>query len=164
MRSHLLSSIVMGTIALMATTAMARDNVIHMMTLPTEVRGTAEIENGDTSAGIAKSLGAVNSPRAAVRAAAFANLCIGYAQQGEYAEALEYCDKSVDENTHVWKALVNRGAVNYLLGNYTSSVNDLRRAVDLRANLTEARNNLARAERSYASLGSNQNLAQTPAK
>jgi tetratricopeptide (TPR) repeat protein len=163
MRIHLLTTIVAFGVALAATSAVAGDNVIHMMTLPTDVRGTLEIETGEIERGIAKSLTAVESPRPSIRSAALANLCIGYAKQGEYAMALEYCDKGVDEGRYTWMALINRGAVHYLLGNYTSSVTDLRRARDIRSTAMEAKNNLARAERSYASLGGNQNLAQNPA-
>jgi|GEM_PF-6111811 len=153
-----------AVLALCAGTATARDNVIHMMTMPTTARGTAEIEMGEIDSAIRKSLSAANSAWPTYRAAAFANLCIGYAKQGEYATALEYCDKSVAEERSTWIALINRGAVHYLLGNYTSSVTDLQRALELRGGVMEARNNLARAERSYASLGGNQNLAENPAK
>jgi tetratricopeptide (TPR) repeat protein len=164
MRTSFLTATVVLGVTLCALPASAKDNVIHMMTMPTTVRGTVEIETGDIKAAIRKSLSESKSSRPHYRAAAFTNLCIGYAKLGEYATALEYCDKSVTEERNTWIALINRGAVQYLLGNYTSSVVDLQRALELRSGVRETRNNLARAKRSYASLAGNQSIAENPAK
>jgi tetratricopeptide (TPR) repeat protein len=146
------------------TRAQARDNVVHMMTAPTAVRGTLEIENGQYDKAIQESLKVVGSSSPRTRAAAFANLCIGHAQRGEYAKALEFCDLGVAEDRYATIAYVNRGAVHYLLGNHTNSIADLEQALQRNSYLTEARNNLARAERGHAALGGRQNLAQTPSK
>jgi len=144
--------------------AFAGDNKLYMMMTPNEVRGTREIELGNIDQGVRKSLLAINASAASQRVAAFTNLCIGYAKQGDLMAALEYCDKAVAEDRFADVAYTNRGAVHYLLGNYTNSVMDLRQALDLRADTMEARKNLQRAERGYASLQGNQNLAQDTAR
>ncbi|MDX2144531.1 MAG: hypothetical protein SFV19_14330 [Rhodospirillaceae bacterium] len=142
------------------TAAFAKNNVVHMMTTPNTIRGTVAIEDGHYDKAIRESLRAVDSESARTRAAAFANLCIAHAKQGQYAKALEYCDLGVAEGVYPWIARVNRGAVHYLLGNHTNSIADLGQALDQRPYLMEARNNLARAERAYAVLSGGPSLAQ----
>jgi len=164
MRTLLTSAVLLSGLALGSTTTLAKDNVIHMMTMPTAVRGTEDIERGNIAAAIRKSERETESTLASRRAAAFTNLCIGHAKRGDLATALEYCDQSVDQGRDLWMAYVNRGAVHYLMGNYSSSVSDLERAKALRSTATEVRNNLARAGRSYAAAQGNQNLAQDNGK
>lgn len=143
-----------------ANVSVAKDNTLHMMTTPNEVFGTVDIEKGNIDRGIRRSLMETDSRTANRRVAAYSNLCIGYAKQGEYAVALEYCDKAVNEDRFAAITHVNRGAVHYMMGNYTRSVIDLQKARDLAPRTKEARNNLALAERSYAALQGNQSLAQ----
>ncbi len=157
------SLLVMALIAAASTAAHAQSNTVHMIMVPTTVAGSADIENGAVNMGIEKSLRAAQSRSPSQRAAAYTNLCIGYAKQADYASAITYCDKAVDEKRFNAIAHVNRGAVHYLMGNYTNSVSDSERALDLNHTVVEAKKNLARAERSYASLSQGrQNLAEVP--
>jgi tetratricopeptide (TPR) repeat protein len=164
MRTLLTTALLLSGLALSSATTLAKDNVIHMMTMPTAVRGTDDIESGNITAAILKSERETQSSLTTRRAAAFTNLCIGHAKRGDLATALEYCDQSVDQGRDLWMAYVNRGAVHYLMGNYSNSVSDLERAKALRSTAIEVRGNLARATRSYAAAQGNQNLAQDISK
>jgi tetratricopeptide (TPR) repeat protein len=157
--------VVLASTAAHAQSNTSPSNTVHMMMMPATVAGSADIEAGAITQGIEKSLRAAQSRSATQRAAAYANLCIGYAKQANYADALIYCDKAVDEKRFEAIAHVNRGAVHYLMGNYTNSVSDLERALALNNTVVEAKKNLARAERSYAALNQGrQNLAEVPQK
>ena len=79
---------VLTTSLFSSLSAAAGENRVYMMTALTEVSGTRDIEAGAADRGILRSLTAINSASADRRAAAYANLCIGYALQGKYDEAL----------------------------------------------------------------------------
>jgi len=53
------------------------------------------------------------------------NLCAGYIMQRRYAEALEECNRALEEDDNYWRARSNRALVYALQGRYEEANRDL---------------------------------------
>ena len=65
------------------------------------------------------------------RAAAYANLCAGYAGLKQYAKALELCNQSLQLDESNWRAWQNRAASNLGLGKIEESLRDIEHGLQL---------------------------------
>jgi tetratricopeptide (TPR) repeat protein len=85
------------------------------------------------------------------RAAAFANLCAGYAALKKYERALESCDQSIAIDEDNWRAWQNRAAANLGLGRIEESLKDIQRGLQLNPDSQDLQKTLAIA-RGYEKL------------
>ena len=85
------------------------------------------------------------------RAAAFANLCAGYAALKKYERALENCDQSIAISDDNWRAWQNRAAANLGLGQIEESLRDIQRGLQLNPDSRDLQKTLAIA-RGYEKL------------
>lgn len=94
--------------------------------------GAAALMSGQWERGVQLTqLGLSAALSAEDRAAAFANLCAGYAALKRYQRALENCDQSVALSEGNWRAWQNRAAANLGLGRIEESMRDIQRGLQL---------------------------------
>jgi tetratricopeptide (TPR) repeat protein len=94
--------------------------------------GAAALMSGDWERGIQLTqLGLSSAVSQEDRAAAFANLCAGYAALKKFERALENCNQSLAIHDGNWRAWQNRAAANLGLGRVEESLRDIQRGLQL---------------------------------
>lgn len=94
--------------------------------------GATALMNGDWERGVQLTqMGLSTAVSQEDRAAAYANLCAGYAALKKYQHALENCDQSLAIFEGNWRAWQNRAAANLGLGKIEESLRDVQRGLQL---------------------------------
>lgn len=94
--------------------------------------GATALMNGDWERGVQLTqMGLSTAISQEDRAAAYANLCAGYAALKKYQRALENCDQSLAIFEGNWRAWQNRAAANLGLGKIEESLRDVQRGLQL---------------------------------
>lgn len=94
--------------------------------------GAAALMSGDWERGIQLTqMGLSTAISQEDRAAAFANLCAGFAALKKYERALESCDQSLAIFDGNWRAWQNRAAANLGMGKIEESLRDVQRGLQL---------------------------------
>ena len=90
---------------------------------------------GDAEEGVRLTLAGLRYAKGArERHTAWSNLCAGYVMLEDYAAALGYCDRVLDENDQHWRAYSNRALTYIKLKRYEEAQHDLERAETLAPN------------------------------
>lgn len=94
--------------------------------------GAEALQAGRTDDGIRLTLEGLKS-QAPVRdtAAAYANLCAGYAQLQRWDEALAHCNTSIALDKNNWRAFNNRAAVFSARGLFDEAITDVQSGLKL---------------------------------
>lgn len=94
--------------------------------------GATALQNGDWERGIQLTqMGLSTAVSQEDRAAAFANLCAGFAALKKYQRALENCDQSLAIFEGNWRAWQNRAAAHLGMGKIEDSLRDVQRGLQL---------------------------------
>jgi tetratricopeptide (TPR) repeat protein len=93
--------------------------------------GAQALEAGHADLGIRLTLEGLKSAAPPDTAAAYANLCAGYAQLGRWDEALAQCNISITLDKGNWKAFNNRAAVFSARGLFDEAIADLQSGLKL---------------------------------
>jgi tetratricopeptide (TPR) repeat protein len=104
-------------------------------TNPQLSEGAAALDAGRVEEGIRLTLEGLKLP-AEVRdkAAAYSNLCAGYAMLKKWDEALGYCNTSLSMDRNNWRTFNNRAAVYVGKGEYEHAMADLRAGLEIAPN------------------------------
>ena len=114
--------------------------------------GAAAMMSGDWERGLHLTQLGLNSALSQTdRAAAYANLCAGYAALKKYQRALENCDQSLAIHDGNWRAWQNRAAAHLGLGQIEESLRDIERGLQLNPDSQDLQKTLAIA-RDYEKL------------
>ena len=131
-------------------TAAQASTVIGSNALLTD--GAAALTSGDWERGVQLTqMGLAATLSESDRAAAYSNLCAGYAALKKYERALENCDQSVAIDANNWRAWQNRAAAHLGLGKIEESIRDIQRGLQLNPDSDDLQKTLAIA-RSYEKL------------
>ena len=96
------------------------------------VEGANALNSGDWKRGIQLTeFGLATAVSQDDRAAAFANLCAGYAALKEFDKALALCDRSIELQNYNWRTWQNRAACHLGLGKIEESLEDVQRGLEL---------------------------------
>jgi len=96
------------------------------------VEGANALNSGDWKRGIQLTeFGLASAVSQDDRAAAFANLCAGYAALKEFDKALALCDRSIELQNYNWRTWQNRAACHLGLGKIEESLADVQRGLEL---------------------------------
>jgi len=94
--------------------------------------GAEEIRVGQYDEGIRlTTLGLMQAPTTAERAAALSNICAAYAAKGDPDKAIDYCTQSITIWEGNWRAYSNRSYAFYLKGLYKKAHEDLEIAASI---------------------------------
>lgn len=94
--------------------------------------GAAALEAGRLDKGIRLTLAGLKQPNnVADEAAAYANLCAGYAGLRRWRKALPHCDRSLELDANNWRALNNRAAVYAGLEEFDRALTDVSAALKI---------------------------------
>ncbi len=85
---------------------------------------------------------------------AYNALCVALTAKQSYDEAIEACDKAIDENSNRWMAYNSRGTANLKKGNFSEALNDYNVAMQNSPN-TSAIREILEHNRQIAQRGSN---------
>jgi tetratricopeptide (TPR) repeat protein len=114
--------------------------------------GAAAMMSGDWERGVLLTQMGLNTALSQTdRAAAYANLCAGYAAMKKYERALENCDQSLAIYDGNWRAWQNRAAAHLGLGKIEESLQDIQRGLELNPDSQDLQKTLAIA-RDYEKL------------
>jgi tetratricopeptide (TPR) repeat protein len=106
--------------------------------------GAAALMNGEWERGVQLTqMGLGTAVTQQDRAAAFANLCAGYAAMKKYELALQNCDRSIAIVETNWRAWQNRAAANLGLGRIDESLKDIQRGLQLNPDSEDLQKTLA---------------------
>jgi tetratricopeptide (TPR) repeat protein len=106
--------------------------------------GATALMNGQWERGIQLTqLGLSGAISPGDRAAAFANLCAGYAALKRFERALENCNQSLALNEQNWRAWQNRAATYLGLGKVDESMRDIQRGLQLNPDSQDLQKTLA---------------------
>ena len=96
------------------------------------VEGANALNSGDWKRGIQLTeFGLATAVSQDDRAAAFANLCAGYAALKEFDKALALCNRSIELQDYNWRTWQNRAACHLGLGKIEESLDDVQRGLEL---------------------------------
>lgn len=94
--------------------------------------GAAAMMTGDWERGVQLTqMGLSTALSQTDRAAAYANLCAGYAALKKYERALENCAQSLALDENNWRAWQNRAASHLGLGKIEESIRDIQRGLQI---------------------------------
>jgi tetratricopeptide (TPR) repeat protein len=106
--------------------------------------GAAALMSGDWERGVQLTqMGLSGALSQTDRAAAYANLCAGYAAMKKYERALENCDQSLAIYDGNWRAWQNRAAAHLGLGQIEESLRDIERGLQLNPDSEDLQKTLA---------------------
>lgn len=106
--------------------------------------GAAAMSAGDWERGVQLTQMGLNTALSeSDRAAAYANLCGGYAALKKYDRALENCDQSLALDENNWRAWQNRAAAHLGLGKIEESIRDIQRGLQINPDSEELQKTLA---------------------
>jgi tetratricopeptide (TPR) repeat protein len=106
--------------------------------------GAAAMMSGDWERGVELTQMGLNGALSQTdRAAAYANLCAGYAALKKYERALENCDQSLAIYDGNWRAWQNRAAAHLGLGKIEESLRDIQRGLQLNPDSEDLQKTLA---------------------
>jgi DnaJ homolog subfamily C member 7 len=151
--NHALAAIVLGTalsIGVVDTAAADASTVIGANAMLSD--GAAALMNGDWERGVQLTqMGLSTALSENDRAAAYANLCAGYAAMRQYERALENCNQSIALDEGNWRAWQNRAAAHLGLGQIEESIRDIQRGLQINPESEDLQKTLAIA-RGYEKL------------
>lgn len=132
----------------LSSTALAGDNVPQFSVIRTSTNtiaaGADAFKRGDLTKSESFSRHSLKSGLSKSRkAAAYNNLCAALGTKGDYASALEACDKAISLKPKKWQAYSNRAAVNLLKGEKKLAAEDLQIASTLSGKKANVTYNLA---------------------
>ena len=114
--------------------------------------GASALMNGEWERGVQLTqMGLSTALSERDRAAAYANLCAGYAAMRKYERALENCDQSIALDEGNWRAWQNRAAAHLGLGKVEESILDVQRGLRIKPDSEDLQKTLAIA-RGYEKL------------
>ncbi|MGH8174936.1 MAG: tetratricopeptide repeat protein [Steroidobacter sp.] len=106
--------------------------------------GAAALMSGEWERGVQLTrLGLDSALSQSDRAAAYANLCAGYAALKKYQRALENCDQSLAIYDGNWRAWQNRAAAHLGLGKVDESMRDIQRGLQINPDSQDLQKTLA---------------------
>ncbi|MDH3589478.1 MAG: tetratricopeptide repeat protein [Gammaproteobacteria bacterium] len=145
-------------VLLIASEARPEDDVISKTVLglhPDLAKGTQAMQTGDFEEGIRLILrGLKYAGSARDRAAAYSNLCAGYARTGHFDTAIEYCSQSLELRPDNWRAYHNRTYALLSQGRIEEAIHDARTGLEIAPDASLLHQILGIAER----LGSRPNV------
>lgn len=106
--------------------------------------GAAAMMTGDWERGVQLTqMGLSTALSQSDRAAAYANLCAGYAALKKFERALENCDQSLSLDENNWRAWQNRAAAHLGLGKIEESIRDIQRGLQINPDSEDLQKTLA---------------------